>query len=86
MNIATEVIVRAFGDEPVSLRARTDEGEVVVFRDSPDKGIPYPRAYVFEWDAGLFAELRQAFEQRDQKMLDELWSRARFFLGTKTAH
>ena len=86
MNIATEVIVRAFGDEPVSLKAQADNGEIVVFRESFDKGIPYPRAYVYEWDAGLFAELRRAFERCDQRTLNELWSRARFFVGTKTAH
>jgi hypothetical protein len=86
MNIATEVLVRAFGDEPVLLKAQTDHGEIVVFRESLENGIPYPRAYVYEWDAGLFAELRRAFEQHDQGMLNELWSRARFFVGTKTAH
>jgi hypothetical protein len=86
MNIATEVLVRAFGDEPVSLKAHADQGGIVVFRESLDQGIPYPRAYVYEWDAGLFAELRRAFERCDRQTLNDLWSRARFFLGTKTAH
>ena len=86
MNISSNVLVRAYGDEPVPLKALPHDGDLVVFRDSPEAGIPYPRAFVYEWDEGLFAELRSAFELNDLAKLIQLWSRARFFIGTETAH
>lgn len=80
------VIVRAFGDEPCQLHATTDGESVVVFRESPEAAIPYPRAFLYEWDGALFGELRAAFQQGSHALLASLWERARFYAPHQAAH
>lgn len=81
------VLARAFGDEPCRMNVQgIADGSIVVYRDTPSAAIPYPRAYLYEWDDGLFAELLKAFKAGRHEALTDLWSRARFFTGTQTAH
>lgn len=87
MSIQPSVLVRAFGDEPCRLTVQgIRDGEVVVYRDSPDEAIPYPRVFIYEWDGDLFAELMQAFQRGQKENLTALWSRAKYFTGNNTAH
>lgn len=81
------VIVRAFGDEPCRLNACSAGGEdVVVFRESLKDAIPYPRAFVYEWDDELFNELHSAFHRGMTAELASLWARARFYIPSRSAH
>jgi len=70
-------LIRAFGDEPRRLRALwDDDGSVRVF-GTDDDSIPYPSAYVYEFEAQLYADLRAAYTRGDRAALAALWGRAR---------
>jgi len=73
------VIVRGFGDEPSQLQAYVEDESVMVFRESPDAAIPYPRTFLYEWDDALFSELREAFQRKNPDELASLWARARYY-------
>jgi hypothetical protein len=80
------VLVRAFANEPHQLKAQiSNDREVVVFKEVPENGIPYPRAYIYEWDSDLFADLLQAYQAGEPDTLTSLWSRAKLF-SQKTTH
>ncbi len=74
------VVVRAFGDEPVKLAARSIWGEAVeVIGDNPNRSGFFPVASVFCFDEKLFRLLKTAFDQNDRKRLIDLWNKAAKF-------
>lgn len=70
-------LIRAFGDEPRKLKASWDGEAVRVFGPEGDDWIPYPSAYVFEFEEELFDDLAAAFGRGDRSKLIALWQRAR---------
>lgn len=73
----TNVIVRAYGNEPVIMSLSVGEhGEALIGRPNGTEQIPYPKEYVYKADARLFAMLRSAFDENDTGALSELWAKA----------
>lgn len=71
------VIVRAFGDEPVRLRAiNVHKGFVEVAGKDDTKSVGFRRDWVFRFDEGLYGRLREAFDKGDEKSLIRLWQQA----------
>jgi hypothetical protein len=74
------VLVRAFGAEPVEMIAATwGRGRVKVARKLGAPSISLPLRMVFRPDDSLMKKLRAAFESRNQQELDALWSEAEGF-------
>jgi hypothetical protein len=72
-----EIIVRAYGDEPVRLHAVGSRGDVVeVAGQDREKRIGFPPNDVYEFDRNLFDHLRSAFVDNDRAKLRELWAKA----------
>ena len=79
--IKRDVIVRAYGDEPVRLLAlslkrigkNNERIVVVVGRAQEAPNIGFPIDSVFEWDEAVFATLRAAFDQGQKERLAEAW-------------
>jgi hypothetical protein len=81
------VIVRAFGDEAVVMKV-WEEGEATVYVLGPVEysrhaagesslcPIGFPIEDVFEFEMKLFADLSDAYSQRDHAALADLWRRA----------
>ncbi len=72
-----DVLVRAFGNEPLRLLAVAAHGHLVavVGRD-PNNPVYFPAVDVFTFNAKLFARLRAAFESKAVGDLAALWSKA----------
>ena len=71
-----EVIVRSFGDEPVALYAhglQVDKKRVLVGKVDAERPISLPFTDVFDFDAGYFRELSEAFRAGDRSRLTELY-------------
>lgn len=68
------VLVRAYGDEPACMLAHLSGNEVMIQRESGEVAIPYPQAFLYEWDAQLFQALTAAGSSEE---LQSLWQRAR---------
>ncbi len=74
----SQVIVRAYGDEPVRLHAVDFYPDCVeVFGQDPAKSIRYLRALVFRDDEALFEQLSHAFSEGAGDKLVTLWASAR---------
>ena len=72
--------MRAFGDEPVRLRAiGLYQRAVEVIGTSRAHSIGYPMEHVFEYDKRAYAKLRQAYEAGDNERLATLWTEAKRF-------
>lgn len=70
-------IVRAFGDEPYRLQVRIGGEDIKVYSPSGDASIPYPSAFVYEFEDELFADLTTAYRRGDSTLLSVLWRKAR---------
>jgi hypothetical protein len=77
MNAMQVALIRAFGDEPRKLRAASEGSMVMVFGPEGDESIPYPSAFVYEFEDQLFSDLAAAYGRGDQSNLSALWQRAR---------
>jgi hypothetical protein len=69
-----DVIVRAFGDEPVALFVVSDDGEyiTVASRDGVAT-VRFPRACVFRFDSALLSAMKAAFDRKEADLLKSLW-------------
>jgi hypothetical protein len=73
-------MVRAYGDEPVSLLVRTHLGRAVELEFAEGGNtVIFPADDVYCFDERLFAELRNAFQTGDRARLVASWHRARRF-------
>lgn len=70
------VIVRAYGDRPVRLRAVCRCGGSVEVEGDKGISLAFPREYVFDCDDKLFEDLLAAYERHDDSALIELWAKA----------
>ncbi len=69
-----DVIVRAFGGEPVKLRARSTWGAAVeVVGDNPNVTAFFSVSDVFVFDESAYRLMRTAFNKKDVSRLDKLW-------------
>ena len=74
------VMVRAFGGEPVRLRARYHHGQhVEVVGADEEMAIGFPAEDVFDYDETLCGRLKAAFEGGDNSALSALWAVAHQF-------
>jgi len=74
------VLVRAYGDEPVLLRAEgSSKNSIIVVGDDPAKGLAFPESLVYFYDADLFDRLKDAFQRGDSVELLNLWKQADHF-------
>lgn len=71
-----QVLVRAFGGEPVPLRAAEAHGGVVEVVGKGGARIGVPLAEVFQFDEDVFSSLSAAYQAGSQTELQSLWSQA----------
>ena len=84
-DIISDVIVRAFGGEPVRLKARSQiKNAIEVIGDDPNMPAYFPASAVYKFDDGLFRKLRAAYERRETGRLDELWNKANAYTSTES--
>lgn len=74
-----KVLVRAFGDEPVPLRAVGAHGGVVEVAGKGGARIGVPLTKVFQFSEGVFSSLSAAYRAGGQAELQSLWSQAKPF-------
>lgn len=77
METVRVALIRAYGDEPRKLRVHLGGGEVKVFGDTSGESIPYPSAFIYEFEDDLFTDLADAYGRGDNFKLTSLWRRAR---------
>lgn len=81
-----KVIVRAYGDEPVRLKAiAVRAGRVEVARTDESKSMLYWSALVYRFTPDLFEQLRDAYNAKDTVALRALWQKAEHYVGTYSA-
>jgi hypothetical protein len=69
------VIVRAWGDEPVTLSLhRIDNNRCYVGSENASRPIGLPSDQVLKFDVNKFSTLRTSFQQGDARKLGELWA------------
>ena len=75
-----DVIVRAFGGEPVRLKA-VEVGESVVqaYGSDPQKTMGFPAEDVFTFDPAIFRQLHKAYLARNDAGLRSAWKKASRF-------
>jgi hypothetical protein len=74
------VILKGFRSEPLQVLAICDRGDAIeVASEAADEPMPFHTDSVFEYDAGLLAELRSAAAVGDEQKLRRAWARARPF-------
>jgi hypothetical protein len=75
-------MVRAYGDKPVRLLARTHLGGAVELEFEEEGGRPifFPADDVFQLDEHLFAELATAFDAGRREQLTKSWGKASPFV------
>lgn len=75
-----EVIVRAFGEEPVVLKAKGgSESSINVFGLDEKKSLSYPIAFVYEYEPQLFEQLEAAYTASDKEKLSLIWQMAKHY-------
>ena len=77
-----DVIVRAFGGEPVRLKAtgRIGPSTIEVVGADESKAIGFPAADVYRFAPSVFKALRSAYDKGDPAKLEKAWNSAeRFF-------
>ncbi len=72
-----DVIVRAYGDQPVRLKGRNSGGQLEVHRDDPQQSMGWPLQWAYQDDRGTFETLEAAWKSGDQKALQAAWSGAK---------
>jgi hypothetical protein len=83
LNSPQPVILKGFKDEPIEILAISDRGDSIeVVHEMADDPMPYHVDSVFEYDQKLFAELKRAAEQNDERRLRATWERATPFRKT----
>lgn len=74
------IILKGFNDEPLRLLAIADRGDSIeVARELSDEPMPFHAAYIFKFDADIYAELERAATRRDARKLNQTWERAKPF-------
>lgn len=79
-----DVIVRAYGDEPVRLLAVGEEPvnkrhtAVLVAKTPAGRAIGFPSDMVYPFDANWYARLRRAYESGDRRALLSTWTQVPF--------
>ena len=77
MRNMSDIIVRAFQNEPVKLKAVSyDDGRVEVAGVDEEKSINLPQEFVYSFQDDLFGNLREAYERGDERSLSHLWQQA----------
>ena len=77
-----DVIVKAFKNEPVRLRAIGTRGHAIEVAGSDrTKSIGFPADCVYRLDNRLYKQLRTAFDAGDEQRLAKLWEQAHRFTG-----
>ena len=72
-----QVIVRAYGDEPVCLKALSlRDGRVEVAKEDESKSISLPQSFVYRFTPDLFKKLREAYQSGDENGLKHYWHNA----------
>jgi hypothetical protein len=72
-----DVIVRAFGGEPVRLTAvSASESAIQVCGEDREKTMGFPVGDVFSYDPAVFRELHKAFLAGNANKLTSTWKRA----------
>lgn len=71
-----KVLVRAYGGEPVPLRAIKTRGGVVEVAGKGGARIGIPLAEVFQFSEDVFSSLSAAYQDGGQAQLQALWSQA----------
>ncbi len=73
-------IIRAYGDEPVRLRVLGTRGRAIeVFNDDPNRSLCISSSFIYRDAAGLFEQLRGAYERGNREELIGLWRTAEKF-------
>ena len=73
----SSVIVRAYGDEPVVLQARScKDGRVEVVGSDESKPISLPQDAIFSYSLTVFDRLKEAYVRGDSESLAHLWQTA----------
>lgn len=76
----TQVIVRAYGDEPVCLNAVSlKNGRVEVAKGDTSKSISLPQSFVYRFTPDLFKKLREAYQSGDVAELGQYWRSAEVY-------
>lgn len=76
-NRNTDVLVRAFEDEPLKLSLCERVGEAVRLRIvGTDRTVLFPQEDVYRFDQKRFKALRDSYEAGSQESLRELWGAA----------
>ena len=74
------VLIRAYGDEPVLLRAMgAHKRSIAVVGHDQSDSVAFPAGSVYFYEAGLFDRLKAAFQRKNTKELSNLWSKAEHF-------
>lgn len=75
--VRPQVIVRAWGDEPVALRLYsidTTRDRALVGKDGTPRPISLPMDHVFKFDEGVFTRLRDEFQSGRTEALEKLYA------------
>ncbi len=76
-----QVIVRAYGDEPVCLKALSlRDGRVEVAKEDESKSISLPQSFVYRFTPDLFKRLREAYQSDDKSELKQYWRSAEVYV------
>jgi hypothetical protein len=74
----SQVIVRAYGGEPVRLCCVARDGDVVeVSGSDPGKTLALPRQLVISFNQFVFDRLEKAFRTGEPHAIDEAWKAAK---------
>lgn len=69
------VLARADRDEPLRLLvARRSEGAVHVYREHPDRSIPFPNDLIYRYNSDIYEDLRAAWESGDCDLVARMWA------------
>jgi len=83
LNDPQTVILKGFENEPLQVLAVSDRGDSIeVVKETADEPMPFHLDSVFKYDSRLFAELKRAAEQKDDRRLRATWERATPFRKT----
>lgn len=73
-----KVLVRAYGDEPVVLKAVDGNAKTIeVVGEDESISLSYPAGYVYEFETDLFEKLNSAYRNQDHLYLQKLWKDAK---------
>lgn len=69
-----QVMVRAYGNEPVIVFATANLGDAIeIYRASKSKRVGWSVHQIFEFDEPLFNEIKAAHAENNMPLCDRLW-------------